>query len=1439
MVKKGKQLIFIILIAILAVIAFVYWSKTASKTKVALVNFQPFQTTAIIRANHDKNIVYNEVSTEELKKLKKYDFVLAFGMGLNITEEQREQLHKLSDKGNPVYVYSPTSPENNICNLDSTDRVTISDYLSNGNKKNYQSLARYIRLNIDKKKYFVNQPDSVTESATDVIYHIDEEVSFSNVQDYENYLKEKGFYKQHAPKVAILGGMNDPFSGNKDNTDSLIISLQRSGLNVYPVSSFMKRLDFLKEIQPDAVIHFAHGRMIMGQPDSAVEWLKERNIPVFAPLTALQTKEEWMNDPMGMIGGFMSQSIVVPELDGSIYPYMLTVQEIDKDGLYLFKTVSERLADFTQIVNNFISLKQKKNADKKLAIYYFKGAGQSSLTAQGLETVPSLYNLLKYLKAEGYKVENLPSDVKEFEKILMTQGAVLSTYAEGAFDDFLKNGNPDLIDKPTYESWIKKSIPAEIYRDVTNLYGEAPGKYMSVQKDGQSYIAVARIQLGNIALLPQPMAALGDDEFAIVHGAKTAPPHTYIASYLWTQHQFKADAMLHFGAHGSLEFTPQKQVALSSNDWPDRLVGRVPHFYYYTIANIGESMMAKRRSYASVISYLTPPFMETETRSQFRSLKDKIENYYKTDEALQDKASLEVKKIAVQMGLHRDLRLDSILTDPYSYEEVERIENFAEEIANEKMTGQLYTSGIPYTKDKIRSTVLAISTDPIAYSLAEMDKQRGKADAGQLKNKSYFNEKYLKPAQLLVNRVLDGMSVNEALICSVAGITAEELAGAKTILAPKRRMAMPEVVESTGRNSKSDTQDKKSSGGGHPSWIPKFGKMPDSVKKKVEESKGKDTSNEEGSKPHTENQKDSLSGEHKGQMPGNQKKPVAEKEYSPEEKARARAVTEVERTISNITKYKEALETSPEEEFRSMVNALNGGYISPSSGGDVVANPNAVPTGRNLYAVNAESTPSEVAWNKGVSLVNATLQQYKKQHGEYPRKVSYTFWSSEFIETEGATIAQVLYMLGVEPVRNSYGRVADIQLIPSETLGRPRIDVVVQTSGQFRDLAASRLSLITRAVEMAAAAKEDKFENYVAGSTVETERLLVAQGISPKDAREMSVQRVFGGLNGMYGSGIQEMVTKGDRWDNEQEIADTYIHNMGAVYGSDKDWGKYQEGLLRAVLHNTDVVVHPRQSNTWGALSLDHVYEFMGGMNLAVRNVTGKDPDAYFADYRNRNNVKMQELKESIGIEARSTIFNPAYIKEMMKGNASSASQITEVVTNTYGWNVMKPDVVDNEMWDRIYNVYVKDEFNLGTESFFKNENPYALQEITAVMLETARKGMWKATEQQLADVAELHTELVKEFGVSGTGFAGENTKLQNYIAQKVNGQLANEYKQQIDKMKTSGKTETVDNGMVLSKQDLSPTDNGEKSNINGILIISVVLVIFVVLLVVLKKRRR
>lgn len=823
-------------------------------------------------------------------------------------------------------------------------------------------------------------------------------------------------------------------------------------------------------------------------------------------------------------------------------------------------------------------------------------------------------------------------------------------------------------------------------------------------------------------------------------------------------------------------------------------------------------MMAKRRSYATLQSYLTPPFLESSVRGIYRELMEKIKIYNNSAKENKEQESLAIKALTVKMGIHRDLGLDSITNKPYTEDEIARIENFAEELATEKITGQLYTMGVPYEPERITSSVYAMATEPIAYSLLALDKQRGKATNAINKHRSLFTQQYLNPARQLVEKLITNPAqATDELICRTAGITPQELAKARQIEAdrnaPKGMMAMMMAAA-----AKQDKDDKNKKMGGHPAQQSEKSpheKIPESMKEAMKK------------------------------MGTNMDPGKAPKEYSKEDIEFSLAVTEVERTIKNIGNYKNALLTSPEEELASLMNALKGGYTTPTPGGDPIANPNTLPTGRNMYAINAEATPTESAWEKGIALAKQTIDTYKQRHNDsIPRKVSYTLWSSEFIETGGATIAQVLYMLGVEPVRDAFGRVSDLKLIPSAELGRPRIDVVVQTSGQLRDLAASRLFLINRAVEMAAGAKDDKYENQVATSVIEAERVLTEKGLSPKDAREISTFRIFGGINGMYGTGIQEMVESGDRWENESELATTYLNNMGAYYGSEKNWEVFQKFAFEAALTRTDVVVQPRQSNTWGALSLDHVYEFMGGMNLAVRNVTGKDPDAYLSDYRNRNNMKMQELKEAVGVESRTTILNPVYIKEKMKGGASSASEFAEVITNTYGWNVMKPAAIDKELWDNIYNVYVKDELNLGVKKYFEQQNPAALEEMTAVMLESARKGLWKASEEQVAELSKLHTEIVNNYRPSCSGFVCDNAKLRDYIASKADTPTAAQYKENISKIREA-KASGNDKGVVMKKEEMNQTTEEQTNTLSNVAVGIAVIIVLLALILFVRKRRK
>ena len=1451
--KIKKKHIFLALLAVIVLggLAKAY-SAWVGTTRIAFLNYQAIALGQISHANDNAMIKLSEITTDDFDHLDDYDMIIVNGMGLRIDENQRKQLEEASYKV-PTLTHAATNPANNIVSVDNFDADYLMQYIENGGKKNYHSMLAYIRKFIDGKKFMAPEPERVNERPDYLLTHFDpkdekgDELGFNSIREYNAFLAKNGLYKEGAPTIMLTG-----FMGAAPDMEK---AFEKKGFMVYRINKLQSFIagHHADSIQANAVVNMAHGRL----GDYFVEFMKQKNIPLFSPLNINRLTTEWESDKQGMNGGFMSQSIVTPEIDGAIRPYVVFGQRINKEGLQEIYGIPDRMESFVESVQGYVNLKNKKNSSKRIAIFYFKGPGQNALTASGMEVVPSLYNLLVRLKNEGYNVGKLPANPQELAKMIQAQGAVFGTYAEGAYTKFLQSGHPALVTAQQFAGWTQKALSKKMIKEMNQLYGSFPGKYMATD-DGK--LVVARLQFGNVALLPQVMAGVGGDSFKIVHGTDQAPPYTYVASYLWARYGFSADALIHFGTHGSLEYTPRKQVALGSNDWSDRLIGVVPHFYIYTIGNVGEAMIAKRRTYAQTQSYLTPPFKESELRQTYKQLSDAIQSYEKKASAEQ---SLKVKALTVKMGIARELGLDAKqMNKPYSADEIARVENYAEELANEKITGKLYTLGVPYDNDDIRTSVYAMATDPIAYGMLAVDKLKGRAQEGVEKHKQLFARLYLSKARNTVTQLLGSASVSDEYICRYVGITPAELQMARKVeamqAAPDPIQMMMQMADQMGgaKEAKPKKVDHRTVSELRAAKVSRKKKVPQMSREAFEkmEQTGRFPDKmmeaiKKGQKWYQEDLKRAKmakTGKGKSSQTGRSSKDKGmmmskAPKYTRQQIRLAQAITTIEHALQNVGKYSEALRQSPLNEMSSLMNALNGGFTAPSPGGDLIVNPNTLPTGRNLFSINVENTPSEDAWEKAKELCDNTIKMYCERHkGEYPRKVSYTLWSSEFIETEGATIAQILYMLGVEPVRDAFGRVTDLRLIPSKQLGRPRIDVVVQTSGQLRDLAASRLFLINKAIEMAANAKGDKYDNLVKAGVTESERVLVEKGMSPKEAREVSMYRVFGGVNGNYGTGIQEMVTAGDRWDKESQIAEVYMNNMGAFYGDEKNWETFRKAAFEAALTRTDVVVQPRQSNTWGALSLDHVYEFMGGMNLAVRNVTGKDPDAYLADYRNHSNMRMQEVKEAIGIEGRTTIFNPAYIKEKMKGGASSASTFAEIVTNTYGWNVMKPKAIDKEMWDEIYNVYVKDKYHLGTKEFFDKQNPAALMEMTAVMMESARKGMWKATPQQLKDIAKLHTETVNKYKPSCSGFVCNNAKLRNYIASKTDAASAKEYQQNVEQIRDAEAAKnSSDKGMVMKKETLNEEAQKTTTVVSGIVVGVIVIVAFVLLAVLIRRRRK
>ncbi|MCY4429977.1 MAG: cobaltochelatase subunit CobN [Rhodospirillales bacterium] len=1509
-------------------------------TRVAFVSFSGVQLARIDRAREDRPVRIDVLEPGELDRAADYPAVYIHGRGLQLDETQLGHLREAGRRGTHLFVHGATNPAFDVTTLEGGQLDAASGYFRFGGTGNYARLLNFTRVALDGKTFRSEPVLPPLERAMDVLFHLEEDLTFETVAAFRTWYAERGLEEPGAPAIALLTSVPGPFNANRDHVDAFIEALEDRRWNVYPVASSAKRLDFLKEIEPDLVILMPHGRLTRGSAQEATRWLQERNIPMLTPVSVFQDHDEWVADQQGMAGGLLTLSVVLPELDGGVAPYAIAAQFRDPSGYEIFDVVPERLDTFVDLVARYLALKTTPNSDKRVAIYYYKGPGKNAMTASNMEVVPSLLNLLRELRDAGYTVEGLPDSEEEFWDLVQASGPVLGPYARGLFEEFVREGHPALVPAARYAEWIRDDLEPAMRDALIEQHGPAPGEYMTIGNGENAALAVARVDFGNVVILPQPLPGIGEDTFRLVHGTLKAPPHPYVASYLWTRHEFEADAVMHFGTHGSLEFRPWKQIALSSFDWPDALIGGVPHVYVYIMSNVGEGIIAKRRSYAVTVTHLTPPFMEAGLYEDLRPLRDRLNSYRNAVAGpVRTEHARTIRRMAESMSLHVDLGLES--NEEWSEDDYFRLSNHVETIDGAKVVQGLYTLGRAWSAEETDSTAELMAIDPIAYSLAGMDRIKGRVSSDQLDDQVFFERRYRVPARRAFARRIAGESADAVLNDLVATADLERarawqqrdrrasdlvlrsfLGGGRP---PPGRGGGP-PTRSSGKNPSAEAGEIENLVARllpHPAKVafierlrsdrefarisqivdPEKRERADAVARaaptmaealdmarepdvfalieRMQEPQVRERTlallgdpqlreraleeqrrftaellaralepaqlaslqrawDDDGTASETEElraeteavgyyreQRDALraqltdvGGSGAEALLGILDEPAfdrraqeildtnaAELEARAEQEAEfAKAVLTVETSVSGIDRHLHGLGISSDRELESVVRGLGGGYIAPSSGGDPIVNPAAVPTGRNLYSIDAEKTPSPESWKVGRALAESLLEEHQRRHAEYPKKVAFTLWPTDFIGTEGATIGQIFYLLGVEPVWDPFGRVADLRLVPSAELGRPRVDVVVQTAGQLRDLAASRLALINRAVAMAAAAEDGEgHTNFVNAGRLRAEEVLKEKGLSPVDARRYATMRVFGGVNGNYGTAIMEMVESGDRWETESEVAGQYLHNMGAVYGEGELWGHYAEGVFEAALADTEVVVQPRQSHTWGALSLDHVYEFMGGLSMAVRHVTGEDADAYFNDFRNMNRPRMTDLNETVWTEARATVLNPAYIGEMQEGGASSAEHFAETFRNTYGWNVMKPAAIDDALWDGLYEVYVEDRYDLQVQEFFRRENPYALQEMTAVMLETVRKGYWEATDEQIAVLSQLHARLVDEFEAGCSGFVCDNVLLASFIAENLPADLAGTYQDTLQRAQ-SPSVELTDAGVVLSEEELTET---------------------------------
>lgn len=1265
-IRKLKVGIILIQLLLLAGLCIYLWQKS-KPTKIALVNFSGYKTAAMFDTVPGRFIQVNRVEWDDQigNTLKKYDIILFQGMGMTVSEKQKEAVEELKAHGIHLYVHQDSRAESRFGTVSLKHKKEIAGYFANSSRENYRRLWHYLRYEIDGKKFFSEKPAPPKILPADALFHTRPDALFQKYSDYLAYSRKNGSWKEGAPTVAlIVPGDGGSARGEPGYLTDIIRSLEAHRLNVVGISGGSRRLAFLKEISPDLAVFFPHGRLADEAGIEALAFLKKRNIPLLCPVKIYKTMDVYAADQRGMIGGMLTQSVVIPEVDGGTTPWVLTALKRDERGIEDLWTLPGRMEKFAQLAVNLLKLKRKKNFDKRIAVFFYKEPGRNALHASGMEVADSLLNLLRRLKAEGYDTGELPENPVKLIESIQREAANFGSYAEGEISRFAARKETEFLSAEDFRKYRKTAFPESLIQDQDKQYGPVPGKYMATVRDGKPGLVIGRLKFGKIVLLPQPLSGVGSDASKIVHGTKKAPPYPYAAAYLWTRFVFKADAMMHFGTHGSLEFTPTRMVGLLEDDWPEALVGPVPHYYLYVVNNIGEAYAAKRRSYATMIDHLTAPFMSAGLSGDLARLDECLHSLETADNPeLGAEYRRSVEMLAKKLNLIEDLKLKLPLTEAGR----ERIHNHLHEISEQKVARGLYVLGRPYSKESTDETALLMTVDDAAVRRFESDRAAGKVTEAQREDLHFFSRNYLDPVR---KQIADALAEGDSARAKAPGSFAA----------------------------------------------------------------------------------------------------------------------------------RDALRASTPAELDSIVNAFRGGYIPPGMGGSPILNPDTVPTGRNMYGIDPERTPTRESFAVGKRLGEALIEAKRQATGKYPRKVAFTLWGGEFVRTQGTTLGEIFFLLGVEPVWDSRGRVKAVRLIPAEKLGRPRIDVAVQTSGVFRGIAAGRMILIDRAVRMASAAAEtENSPNYVKANSRDAEKRMIKEGLSPLRAKELADVRIFGSINNGFGTGVRAQVEDSGRWNDRSEIADRYFQNMGTIY-TEKYWNEHVPAAFRAALANTDAIVQSRSSSTSGPLSIDDIYQFMGGLSIAVKTVNGKEADAYFNDLRYSGRAKIQDLSEAAMVEARSTVLNPKFLREMMKEGQTSANNFAKTVRNSFAWEALRPDMLKDHLWEDYKSVFVDDKLNLGMKGFFKQKNPYALEEITAVMLETIRKGFWKADAKTIKQLADLHAELIRDHGAGCSGFVCDNAPLRKFIGDQIrNPEVRKNYDQAVSAVRSAPGSQVT--GMKLKEQ--------------------------------------
>jgi cobaltochelatase CobN len=818
----------------------------------------------------------------------------------------------------------------------------------------------------------------------------------------------------------------------------------------------------------------------------------------------------------------------------------------------------------------------------------------------------------------------LPSSSDELLGLLRSKAHNVGPWNPQQLEDLVNAGDPVLIPADLYQHWFEQKLSPENQRKMIASFGEPPGKFMVVERHGTKFIVLPLLRFGNVLLLPQPARGQTDD-YTLVHSRDVPPPHNYLAFYWWLQESFQADAIIHWGTHGTLEMLPGKETGMARDDWSDICIGNMPNIDLWIMDNLAEATLARRRTYAVIVDHMVPPTVRAGLADRFRSISDDIEKF----NALESGMIREKYRLRISEAARRE-RIDETL--------------------------HFSRSRIAFTNEQIKS-------------VSEYIEQLAEA--------------------------------KEPLTLHVLGEP------------PEQQYLAPYLVSIGGTNLLRHVE----------AWTPAVGGNSPQVRRtqiRAEAEKLIDSVIIHDRQP--------------------------ERPLTPELKADIDVSREVLGGLKGAG-----------NEITGLFNALSGHYVRPGPGPDPIRNPASVPGGRNLYSLNPEEIPTRPAWDCAVALIDQFLAAHRVH------KIGMDLNGMDTMRDFGVMEAQILYLMGVRPVWDRNNLAIDVELIPRSELKRPRIDVFIAMGGMYKENFHTRVMLIDKAVRMASSVDEP--ENYVRSGTLANERKFVQAGANDHDAKLMAVARIFGTKPGdMSGTNILYLVPNTGYWQKSSEVTDVYIDHMSYVYTQGL-WGQKVPGMYEQNIQGTEALIRVWASNTSSQLSNHHAYEYLGGLSMAVRQITGKEPPAYIADVRDPDGARVRDFDEVLQTDFRTQLLNPAWINGMKAHGYAGVGQVSELVTNTFGWAVTRQGSVSDTTWNAIANVYFRDEYKLGTRQWMESSNPHAMQDLAARLMEASRRGMWHADATMLRNLASTWETLVRKYGASGGQLGANNPGLKEYIA--------------------------------------------------------------------------